>query len=117
MMMMRITFLVALMAFSVQAFTILPTQQKVRSAVLLRMSSETHIDRDYTASEGMNHDSIPTLIHHLKEDNFVESLEMMEPLFMNECVGEEYDQYMTQLKMKCAELGKQLPEGYAPNHP
>jgi hypothetical protein len=55
-------------------------------------------------------------IDNLTVDNFVETLEMMEPLLLNECVGPECDVHLDRLRSKCQEIGKELPEGYAPTH-
>lgn len=79
-------------------------------------SEDTHISKDFTASSGMTEFHIPTMIDNLSADNFDASLEMMEPLLVNECVGEEYDTFMSKLTQKTKEIGKELPKGYAPTH-
>ena len=74
------------------------------------------MDKSYTAGSGMNDDTLPSMIKHLSTDNFDESLEMMEPLLLNECVGEECELFMSQLQDKAAELGMTIPKGYAATH-
>lgn len=111
---MRFTFLLSLVA-GTQAIVTQPFVAK--STVPATTFRVSHIDADFTASSGMNEDAMPSLIDHLNEENFVESLEMMEPLFMNECVGKEYETFMSQLESKCNEIGKDIPPGYAPHHP
>jgi len=105
-------FLFALVA-SAQAFT----HQALVTQKTTLFNSETHIDPQYTVSEGMTHDTVPVFIDNLNQENFLESLEMMEPLLMNECVGKEYDEFMSQLETKCADVGKKVPKGYAKTHP
>ena len=109
---MKTAFLIASLIASVQAFA--PMASTSRTTALF--SSDTHIDKAYTAGSGMNDDTLPFLIKNLDEDNFVESLEMMEPLLMNECVGDECDMFLSQLEDKASELGKEIPAGYAPSH-
>ena len=48
----------------------------------------THIDKSYTASSGMTEHDIALFIENLSPENFEESLEMLEPLLTNECVGD-----------------------------
>ena len=110
-MMMRFIAFLALVASS-QAFA--PMTIQSRSTKLF--SSDSHIDKSYTAGSGMDIDTLPFMISHLNEDNFVESLEMMEPLLMNECVGEECDILLEHIRNKAEDLGMEVPEGYAPNH-
>ena len=116
---MRVAFflsLVAVVATTTQAFTTAPAFTKAPMTTGLSESS-SHIDKAFTASSGMNDHVIPSIIDHLNHDNFQESLEMMEPLLMNECVDHEYNEYMTQLEQKCHALGKEVPSNYAPTHP
>jgi hypothetical protein len=87
-----------------------------RKSFALEMTADSHIDKDFTAGSGMDVNHLPTMIDHLTADNFDESLEMMEPLLTNECVGKEYDDAMSKLKAKCKEIGKELPANYAPSH-
>jgi len=79
-------------------------------------TAETHISKDFEADSGMNVSSLPVLIKNLAPDNFDESLEIMEVLLVNECVGKEYDDYMGQLKAKAKEIGMDIPSGFAPTH-
>ncbi|KAL3895385.1 MAG: hypothetical protein SGARI_007465, partial [Bacillariaceae sp.] len=99
--MMRITAFLALLASS-QAFMTSPSQ-KTTTAL---KSSESHIDKGYTASSGMDIDTLPFMISMLDEDNFVESLEMMEPLLMNECVGSECDIFLECIQDRAEDLGQ-----------
>ncbi|KAG7369573.1 hypothetical protein IV203_027319 [Nitzschia inconspicua] len=112
-MIMRFFVLVATSFLAADAFS--PACQRP-FATTLQMTSETHINRDYTAGSGMNDNSIPVLIKNLNKDNFEESLEMLEPLLMNECVGEECELFMGQLNDKATEIGMKVPDGYAPSH-
>jgi hypothetical protein len=111
-MMMKTAFVIAALFASAQAFA----PMIITSHNTALFNSETHIDKSYTAGSGMNDDTLPFMIKNLSKDNFVESLEMMEPLLLNECVGEECELYMSQLQDKAAELGLKIPEGYAPTH-
>ena len=86
-----------------------------RKSMVLK-TADSHIDKKFTASSGMDLDHLPVLIKNLSEDNFDESLEMMEPLLINEAVGKEYDDAMAKLKAKCKEIGKELPANFAPTH-
>jgi hypothetical protein len=72
--------------------------------------------KDFTAGSGMDVEHIPFLIDNLNEENFAESLAVLEPLLTNECVGDVCDDYMSQLKEKAESIGKQIPSGYAPSH-
>ena len=57
-------------------------------------------------------------IENLTADNFDESLEMLEPLLINECVGEICDDYMGMIFTKAENIGKMTPKWlrYAPRH-
>lgn len=74
------------------------------------------MNKDFTADSGLDIGSVPVLIENLNKDNFAESLEMLEPMLMNECAGDECTLFLSQLEKKCAAIGKSLPEGYAPTH-
>jgi hypothetical protein len=111
--MMRSFLLFAMALLAAEAFA--PASQRPVTTSL-KMTSETHINRDFTAGSGMNDDTIPFLIKNLSKDNFKESLEMLEPLLMNECVGDECELFMQQLKDKVTEIGMKIPDGYAPSH-
>ena len=101
---------------SAQAFSTPPSFVAV-TRTHLAMTSETHMDKGYTVGSGMTEDAIPVLIKNLAPDNFEESLEMLEPLLTNECVGDEHcGMFMEDLKTKCQEIGMELPEGFAPTH-
>lgn len=80
------------------------------------MSSNTHISKDFTADSGMNEAAIPVLIDNLNQENFLESLEMLEPLMTNECVGEVCDLYMGDLEEKCEKVGMDLPKDFPRTH-
>ena len=67
-----------------------------------------------TAASGANVHDIPSLIEHLTAENFEESLELLEPLLMNECVGEECKDYVGEMEAKAEKLGKTVPDTYAP---
>jgi len=76
----------------------------------------TKMDKGFTADSGLTVEMIPMYIENLNEENFDESLGMLEPLLTNECVGDKCDTFMEDLKAKAASIGKSLPEGYAPSH-
>jgi hypothetical protein len=72
---------------------------------------------DFSAvGSGMTEDQIPLLIENFSKDNFQLSLEMLEPLLTVECVGDHCDTYVAELRAKAAEIGMELPAGYAPSH-
>jgi len=73
-------------------------------------------DKNQMADSSLDVHNLRTLIDNLKPDNYDASLGLMEPLLMNECVGQECEDYLAQLKDKCQEIGKPLPEGFAPTH-
>jgi predicted esterase len=100
-------FLGASVAFSPMppAFGVLRTQQQQSTAIF-----------NGEADSSLDVHNLRSLIDNLKPDNFDVSLEMMEPLLMNECVGDECEMYLEQLKDKCGEIGKELPSGFAPTH-
>lgn len=77
---------------------------------------ETHIRKDYTVGSGMTEHEIPLFIKNLTVDNFEESLEMLEALLNNECVGDICEDYVGQLQDKAQELGKEIPKGYGALH-
>jgi hypothetical protein len=79
-------------------------------------AGEKHIDKGFTTGSGMNEHDIPLLIKNLTKDNFEASLEMLEPLLTNECVGEMCDDYMGEIEEKAHGLGMRVPVGYAPGH-
>lgn len=95
------------------AFTAQPLS---RHPSVLSMTSETHMDKGYTVGSGMTEHEIPTLIDNLNQENFMESLEMLEPLLTNECVGDICDDYVGMLREKAQEIGKEIPPGYAASH-
>jgi len=68
------------------------------------------------ADSSLDVHNLRSLIDNLKPDNFEKSLEVMEPLLMNECAGEECEMYLQELHEKCGEIGMKLPNGYAPSH-
>lgn len=117
--MMRSLFLLVAAAAAVltsDAFTPASTITQHRRPVSFLKNSETHMDKSYTAGSGMNDDTIPVLIKNLSKDNFDESLEMLEPLLLNECVGDECELFLGQLQDKASEIGMEIPSGYAPTH-
>ena len=67
-----------------------------------------------TASSGVNVDDIPSIIENLTAENFDESLEVLEPLLMNECVGEVCMDYIGDVEAKAEKMGKAIPDSYAP---
>lgn len=113
---MRTFCLVTVIAFGcANAFTATPPHGAVSHASLAA-DTKTHIDKDYTASAGMNVHDIPFLIEHLTQENFRETLEMLEPLLTNECVGDVCDDYLTHLHYKAAEIDKLIPPTYGRKH-
>ena len=80
------------------------------------LAMSTHMDKDYTAGSGMTEHEIGLFIDNLTAENFDESLEMLEPLLTNECVGEVCDDYVGRLKEKADKIGKTVPKGYAATH-
>jgi len=100
-----------------QAFTISPSfvpGWAISSSK--RVLSSTRISKDYQAASGMNEQHIPTLIDNLTPDNFAKSLEIMEPFLMNECLENEYQEFMDMLRSKSSAIDKEVPRGYAPPH-
>ena len=69
-----------------------------------------------TADSSLDVHNLRTLIDNLAPDNFKVSLSLIEPLLMNECVGDECELYLSQLHDKCEEIGMKLPDGFAPTH-
>jgi len=110
---MRLSLSLLLIAASAEAF-LAPVPSFVKPQ--LCMTSETHISGGFQADSGMTVNDIPLFIKNLSADNFDESLEMLEPLLVNECVGDQCELFMEDLKAKCKEIGKELPAGYAPSH-
>lgn len=80
------------------------------------LSMSTHMDKDYTAGSGMTEHDISVFIENLTAENFEESLEMLEPLLTNECVGDVCDDFVAQLNDKAESIGKKVPDGYAATH-
>ena len=80
------------------------------------LAMSTHMDKSYTAGSGMTEHDIALFIENLTPENFEESLEMLEPLLTNECVGEVCDDYVGRLEEKAAAIGKTVPKGYAATH-
>jgi len=107
-----ITFIaiVALAARSADSFA--ATSQR-RAAFGLHM---TAMDSSFTADSGLTADQIPMFIENLNAENFEESIKMLEPLLVNECVGDKCDLFLQELRDKAAAIGKELPAGYAPSH-
>ncbi|KAL7571569.1 hypothetical protein ACA910_020984 [Epithemia clementina (nom. ined.)] len=99
-----------------QAFSIAPRNSQSIMSTTKLFTSSTHISKDYLAGSGMNEHHIPVLIQNLTPENFDESLEMLEPLLTNECIGESCDMYLNDLNVKAKEIGKTVPEGFAPSH-
>ncbi|KAL3915893.1 MAG: hypothetical protein SGARI_008084 [Bacillariaceae sp.] len=110
---MKTAFLIASLFASSQAFAPMTASTSRNTALF---NADSHIDKSFTAGSGMDVDTIPVLIKNLNEDNFAESLEMMEPLLMNECVGDECDIFLSQVQDKADDLGMKIPKGYAPTH-
>lgn len=82
----------------------------------LTMSSVTHMDKTYTVGSGMTEHDIQFFIEKMSPENFEETLEMLEPLLTNECVGDICEDYVGQLQDKAASIGKKVPDNYAPTH-
>lgn len=70
----------------------------------------------HMADSSLDVHNLRTLIDKLAPDNFDASLELIETLLVNECVGQECEDYMGDLQEKCKEIGMSLPEGFAPTH-
>mmetsp|Transcript_40267 Transcript_40267/g.83861 ORF Transcript_40267/g.83861 Transcript_40267/m.83861 type:complete len:111 (-) Transcript_40267:241-573(-) len=109
-MMRSIAALILVFVSCVNAFA--PSGQR-RVAFVPKMSSKMD---NFFADSGLTVDAIPMYIDNLDVDNFEASLEMLEPLLTNECVGDECDVFVGELKEKAASIGKDIPEGYAPYH-
>ena len=105
-----IAFLAAL-ATSADAFTINSVPPRASAAL-----SMTAMDKDFTADSGLTVNDIPHFIDNLDVQNFEESLMMLEPLLTNECVGDQCDVFVEEVKSKAAQLGKTMPEDYASFH-
>jgi len=108
-----ISFLLLLAAASTEAFMVPAPPSFVKTQLF---TAETHISKDFEADSGMNVNNLPVLIKNLAPDNFEESMEIIEVLLVNECVGKEYDDFLGQLKKKATEIGKEVPAGFAPTH-
>ena len=104
---------IMLLATSMSTLAFVPSTSvfAARSLSVLPMTSE---DNFATAASGANIHDIPSLIEHLATDNFEESLVLLEPLLMNECVGEECKDYVGEVEAKAKKLGKTVPDTYAP---
>jgi hypothetical protein len=115
-MMMHSLVLLAAILLNAEGFS--PAKHYPRSCpyTTVSMSSESSLVKDYTAGSGMNDDTIPVFIKNLSKDNFEASLEMLEPLLMNECIGDECEFYLGELHAKASEIGVKIPDGYAPSH-
>ena len=87
-----------------------------RAAPALSMSASKHMDKSYTVGSGMTEHDIQFFIEKMSTENFEETLEMLEPLLTNECVGEVCEDYIGQLQDKAKSLGKKIPANYAPTH-
>jgi len=85
-------------------------------APIVSRPSSALFEQEHMADSSLDVHNLRTLIDNLKPDNYKVSMEMCESLLMNEAVGHEYDEYMADLKAKCQEIGKPLPEGFAPTH-
>ena len=103
-----ITFLFAFVA-SAGAFTAQPQARPLTSLA-------SSMDKSYTVSSGMTEHEIPFYIDNLTQENFAATLEMLEPLLTNECVGEICEDYLAQLQDKAEQLGQKLPAGYGATH-
>jgi len=101
--------LLLLLVASVNAFS--PSLRR-SPAFAAQMSSMS----EFFADSGLTVDAIPMYIDNLDVDNFEASLEMLEPLLTNECVGDQCDVFVDELKDKAAEIGKEIPEGYGRFH-
>lgn len=99
-------------ALAANAFTI--RTPAMRTTTLF--SSDSHLKKDFTSGSGMNEHDIPLFINNLTKENFEASLEMLEPLLLNECVGEVCDDYMGELLAKSDSIGMTIPKDYAPYH-
>ena len=73
-------------------------------------------DRKQMADSSLDVHNLRSLIDNLAPDNFEASLDLIEPLLVNECVGQECEDYLSQLKDKCEDIGVALPDGFAPSH-
>jgi hypothetical protein len=60
----------------------------------------------FTADSGLTVNNIPLFIDNLNPDNFEESLAMLEPLLTNECVGDQCDTFLEDVRAKAAAMGK-----------
>ena len=73
-------------------------------------------DKAQMADSSLDIHNLRPLIDNLAADNFEKSLELIEPLLVNECTGQECEDYLGQLQAKCKEIGLSLPAGFAPSH-
>ena len=114
---MRFTSIAALLvAFAGSSNAFAPSLGRSASTSL-KMSSDTHMGQDFTADSGLTVAAIPMYIDNLNQQNFVETLEMLEPLLINECRGETCEMFVEDLKEKAKSIGKEIPSNYAPLHP
>ena len=75
-------------------------------------TSANNEQSSFVSSSHVYEKDIPFLIEHLAADNFDVSLELLEPLLMSECAGQECEDYLEQLQTKAASIGKALPEDF-----
>ena len=111
------TLLSALLPNAASAFVAAPAFAGVKmNKAGLMPGAGPLFDKNQMADSSLDVHNLRTLIDNLKPDNYDASLSLMEPLLLNECVGQECEDYLAQLKDKCQEIGKPLPEGFAPTH-
>ena len=91
-------------------------QTKNKNTAAAVRASNPLFNTPHMADSSLDVHNLRTLIDNLAPDNFDKSLPLMETLLVNECVGQECEDYLGQLKDKCQEIGKTLPEGFAPTH-
>ena len=106
-----IAFFLAALATSADAFTMNGVPPRFSAAL-----SMTAMDKDFTADSGLTVNNIPQFIDNLDVQNFEESLMMLEPLLTNECVGDQCDVFVEEVKTKAAQLVKTMPDDYASFH-
>ena len=76
-------------------------------------NAEGHFSKEYTASSGVTVDQIPGMIEHLTIENMEESLDLLEPLLTNECVGDVCEDFLDEIEHKMEDMGEHLPQDYA----
>jgi hypothetical protein len=108
----QIVLLIAV-AGPVSSFTVNPLVKRISRPAPLCMAESRTSWRDTTAGSGMQLQHVQTLIDKLNKDNYVVSLEMIEPFLVNEANTDLYEQSMKRIYHKAHNMGLPIPDNYA----